>query len=116
MADYKNEFGFFADKPKVEKKLFGRNRVIAGLVIFVVLITIPLWKNLGKTVPAPAPSLDTPVIKQLAAKDKKCVMPTEWIRANHMQMLVEWRDNVVRDEEQKVTVSRGRDFVAPDGK
>ena len=58
-------------KPKVEKKLFDRNRVIAGLVIFVVLITIPLWQNLGKTVAAPTPSLDTPAIKQLAAKDKK---------------------------------------------
>ncbi len=116
MADYKNEFGVFAERPKVEKKIFDRNRVIAGLVIFVVLITIPLWQNLGRIVAAPAPSLDTPVIKQLAEKDKKCVMPTEWMRANHMQMLVEWRDGVVRTGEQKVTTPRGRDFVAPDGK
>ena len=50
MADYKNEFGFFAERPKVEKKIFDRNKVIAGLVIFLVLITIPLWQNLGKTV------------------------------------------------------------------
>jgi hypothetical protein len=34
MADYKNEFGFFAERPKVEKKLFDRNKVIAGLVIW----------------------------------------------------------------------------------
>ena len=101
MADYKNEFGFFAERPKVEKKLFDRNKVIAGLVIFVVMITIPLWQNLGKTVAAPAPSLDTPVIKKLAEKDKKCVMPTEWMRANHMQMLVDWRDNVVRTKEMQ---------------
>ena len=86
------------------------------MVIFLVMITIPLWQNLGKTVAAPAPSLDTPAIKQLAEKDKKCVMPTEWMRANHMQMLVDWRDNVVRTKEQQVTTSRGREFVAPDGK
>ena len=55
MADYKNEFGFFAERPKVEKKLFDRNKVIAGIVIFLVMITIPLWQNLGKTVAAPAP-------------------------------------------------------------
>jgi cytochrome c553 len=116
MADYKNEFGVFGERPKVEKKIFGRNRVIAGLVIFVVLITIPLWKNLGKTVAAPTPSLDTPVIKQLAEKDKKCVMPTEWMRANHMQLLIDWRENVVRTKEQKVKTSRGRDYVTPDGK
>ena len=90
--------------------------VIAGVVIFLVIITIPLWKNLGKTVAAPAPKLDTPAIQKLAEKDKKCVMPTEWMRANHMQMLVDWRENVVRTNEQKVTTSRGRECVAPDGK
>jgi hypothetical protein len=116
MADYKNEFGNFAERPKVEKKFFDRNKVIAGLVIFFVLITIPLWQNLGKTVAAPTPSLDTPVIKQLAEKDKKCVMPTDWMRANHMQMLVDWREGVVRTKEQKVKASRGRDYVTPDGK
>src|SRR4030042_3025660 len=68
MADYKNEFGLFAERPKVEKKLFDRNKVIAGLVIFLVIITIPLWQNLGKPVAAPPPSLDTAVIKHLAEK------------------------------------------------
>ncbi len=116
MADYKNEFGVFAERPKVEKKLFDCNSVIAGIVIFLIVITIPLWQNLGKTVAAPTPSLDTPVIKQLAEKDKKCVMPTEWMRANHMQLLVDWREDVVRTKEQKVKTSRGRDYVTPDGK
>jgi hypothetical protein len=116
MADYKNEFGFFAERPKVEKKIFDRNKVIVGVVIFLGLITLPLWPNLGKTVPAPAPKLDSPAIQKLAAKDKKCVMPTEWMRANHMQMLIDWRENVVRTKEQKVTTSRGREFKSPDGK
>ena len=87
MADYKNEFGVFAERPKVEKKIFDCNKVIAGIVIFLVILTIPLWQNLGKTVAAPAPKLDTPVIQKLEDKDKKCVMPTDWMRANHMQML-----------------------------
>ncbi|OGR31403.1 MAG: menaquinol oxidoreductase [Desulfobacca sp. RBG_16_60_12] len=96
--------------------MFDRNKVIVGVVIFLAMITIPLWHNLGKTVAAPAPKLDTPAIQKLAEKDKKCVMPKEWMRANHMQMLVDWRDNVVRTKEQNVTTSRGREFVAPDGK
>jgi hypothetical protein len=116
MADYKNEFGVFGERPKVEKKIFDRNKIIAGLVIFLVIITVPLWKNLRKTVAAPTPSLDTPVIKKLADKDKKCIMPTDWMRANHMQMLIDWRENVVRVNERKVTTSRGREFVSPDGK
>ena len=114
MADYKNEFGVFGERPKVEKKLFDRNRVIAGIVIFLVAITFPLWQNLGKTVAAPTPSLDTPVIKKLAEKEKKCVMPTEWMRANHMQMLVDWRDNVVRSDEKGAPIVR--EFDSPDGR
>ena len=43
-------------------------------------------------------------------------MPTDWMRANHMQMLIDWRENVVRTAERKVTTSRGREFVAPNGK
>ena len=112
MADYKNEFGVFGERPKVEKKLFDRNKVIAGLVIFVVLITIPLWQNLGKTVAAPTPKLDTPAIQKLAAKDRKCVMPKDYMRANHMQMLVDWRESVVRDAQREFVNPEGKKFVA----
>ena len=67
--------------------------VIAGLVIFLVLVTIPLWQNLGKTVPAPTPKLDTPAIIAAGRKGQQVRgMPKEWMRANHMQMLVDWRD------------------------
>lgn len=114
MADYKNEFGEFAERPKVEKKIYDRNKIVAGVVIFLALITLPLWKNLGKTVPAPDPKLDTPVIQKLAQADRKCVLPTAEMRSTHMRMLVDWRDNVVRSHEAGVT--DGREFVAPDGK
>jgi hypothetical protein len=114
MAKYKNEFGVFAERPKVEKKIYDRNRIVAGLLIFLALITLPLWKNLGKSVAAPDPKLDTPVIQQLAEKDRKCVLPTADMRATHMRMLIDWRDNVVRSKEQGAT--NGREFVAPDGK
>ena len=50
MADYKNEFGVFGERPKVEKKLFDRNKVIAGVVIFLVMITIPLFRNWPKKI------------------------------------------------------------------
>jgi len=111
-GNYKNEFGVFAEKPKVQKKIYDRNRVFAGLAIFLVLVTLPLWNNLGKVVPAPKPSLDTPAIQKLAAKDKKCVEPTPWMRANHMQMLVDWREEVVRNGPRDYTASDGRKFAA----
>ena len=91
----KNEFGNFAEKPQVPKKLYDFKYIVVGLLIFFGLVFLPVLPNLGKTVAAPTPKLDTPAIQKLAAKDRKCVMPTEWMRANHMQMLVDWRESVV---------------------
>jgi len=111
---YKNEFGWFADRPQVEKKLYDGKYIFVGLIIFLALVIVPLAPNLGKTVPPPQRQLDTPVIKKLAEKDRQCIMPTDWMRANHMQMLVDWRDNVVRTNEKGAP--NGREFVTPDGK
>lgn len=54
----------------------------------------------------PKLSLDTPVIK--AMTKKQCIKPTEYMAANHMQILNDWRDQIVRDGEN-------RNFGAVDG-
>ena len=104
----KNEFGNFAEKPQVPKKLYDFKYIVLGLLIFFGLLFSAVLPNLGKTVAAPDPKLDTPAIQKLAAKDRKCVMPTDYMRANHMQLLVDWREAVVRDGQ--------REFVNPEGK
>jgi len=113
MADYKNEFGVFAERPKVEKKFYDGNKIIVGLVIFFAIVTLPFWKNVGKVIPAPQPKLDTPAIAKLT--EKKCVMPTDWMRANHMQLLIDWREEVVRSQAQSGP-SDFRVFESPDGR
>jgi len=104
----KNEFGNFAEKPQVPKKLYDFKYIALGLLIFFGLVFSPVLPNLGKTVAAPDPKLDTPAIQKLAEKDRKCVMPKDYMRASHMQMLVDWREAVVRDGQ--------REFVNPEGK
>jgi len=104
----KNEFGNFAEKPQVPKKLYDFKYIALGLLIFFGLVFSPILPNLGKTVAAPDPKLDTPAIQKLAEKDRKCVMPKDYMRASHMQMLVDWREAVVRDGQ--------REFVNPEGK
>jgi len=87
------------------KQMYDKGKVIAGLVIFVVLITFPLWYNLGKA--APAPEL------KLGAKAKAaeaCVESTEYMRAEHMQILNDWRDTVVRDAKRTYVNSSGKKF------
>ena len=101
----KNEFGNFAEKPQVPKKLYDFKYIALGLLIFFGLVLSPIGPNLGKTVAAPDPKLDTPAIQKLAEKDRKCVMPKDYMRTSHMQMLVDWREAVVRDGQ--------REFVNP---
>jgi hypothetical protein len=108
----KNEFGNFAPKPEVPKKLYDFKYIALGLLIFFGLIFSAVLPNLGKTVAPPDPKLDTPAIQKLAAKDRKCVMPADYMRANHMQMLVDWRESVVRDAQREFVNPEGKKFVA----
>ena len=81
-----------------------KTKVIAGVVIFTVLMTSPFWYNL--LVPkTPAPEV---VLTAQAKAAKVCVRDTAWMKANHMQLLDEWRDAVVLRAE--------RIYVSPDGK
>ena len=83
-----------------EKKL-----IIAGLIIFVALATFPFWYNLGKAAPAPEPVLTE---RAKTANSGQCVMPTDYMKTEHMQLLDLWRHAVVRNTE--------RTFVNPEGK
>jgi len=105
---YQNEFGGFAEKPKVPKKFYDLKYILLGLAIFFGLVISPILPNLGKIVAAPSPKLDTPAIQKLAEKERQCVMPTPYMRANHMQMLIDWREGVVRNG--------NREFINPGGK
>ncbi len=80
-----------------------KNKILAGLAIFIVVITFPFWFNLGKA--APAPELE---LTEKAKAAKTCVMSKEFMTAEHMQLLDVWRHNVVRGGE--------RMFVNPDGR
>jgi hypothetical protein len=67
-------------------------KIVGGVIIFVVLMTSPLWYNALTAAPAEAPTLDQP-----PNGSKECVEPKEYMRANHMDLLNEWRDEVVRN-------------------
>jgi hypothetical protein len=72
--------------------MYNTGKIIAGLVIFVAIFTLPIWAQLGKA--SQAPKLELP-------KDKKqCVEQTRYMRTSHMQVLDVWRDQVVRDRER----------------
>ena len=81
--------------------------IILGLVIFLGLFSFPFWYNFlfKADKAAPAPTL---VLTEKAKAAKQCVMPTEYMKAEHMHLLDLWRLTVVRDAK--------REFVNTEGK
>lgn len=79
-----------------------REIIIGGLILFLGLITFPVWYNAaaGTTSKGPEP--------KLPAEEKNCVAPVAYMRISHMELLTTWRDEVVRQHNRK--------FVAFDGK
>ncbi len=64
--------------------------ITAGLLVFLTIVTSPIWMNLFGAAASP-PQLEIP------ADQTTCVETKEYMAANHMQMLHAWRDSVVRD-------------------
>ncbi len=89
-------------------KLYNGGKIVAGVVVFIILITFPFWYSKGKTSPQPTLSLDTPTIAQL--QEKRCVEDTAFMRENHMKFLGTWRDEAVRDGNRLYTARDGRVF------
>lgn len=67
-------------------------KVIAGIVIFLVLVTAPLWFNALSARPADVPELESP-----PNGATRCVEETPFMREQHMDLLNDWRDLVVRE-------------------
>lgn len=82
--------------------------ILLGLLIFVVIVASPILYNMGKAKAAPVINLNTPVIQQLS--DKECVESPEYMRQNHMQLLLQWRDAKVRDGQTVYINSKGKAY------
>jgi hypothetical protein len=82
-----------------------KTKIILFIVVFCAILIIPFAVNAGKTASAVEVSLDTPEINALS--EKKCVEDTQWMRENHMKLLDDWRNEVVRDGSTQYVASDG---------
>ena len=82
-----------------------KNAIISGLVVFVIAALFPFWFNFAGSEAAPEPELSA---KAKAAE--KCVLEKYDMRANHMSLLDEWRDSVVRDADRLYKGVNGMEF------
>jgi hypothetical protein len=79
-------------------------KIIAGAVIFLGLVTSPLWYGMatGKSRYVPDPKIVT--------QEKQCVEPKQVMRDRHMDIVYSWRDKVVREGKTTYVSSDGRSF------
>ncbi len=89
-----------------KKQIYDKEKVILGLGIFLLLTMLPFWWNYFKA--APAPELE---LTETAKKAKVCVEPTDWMKANHMQILDVWRDKVVRSANRVYVSTTGKEYT-----
>ncbi|MHC4827694.1 MAG: sulfate reduction electron transfer complex DsrMKJOP subunit DsrJ [Planctomycetota bacterium] len=74
-------------------------KITLGLGAFLVLATFPVWNRLFAAGDAAKPELELP------ADASQCVEATEYMTANHMDLLNQWRDAVVREGRREHTSS-----------
>lgn len=83
-------------------------------MIFAILVTTPFWSAILSPASGAAPELsfDTPAINQLSGDDYKCVEDVEWMRAHHMDLLNDWKVEVVREGTRTYIAEDGTEYLA----
>lgn len=81
--------------------MYKGGRIIASLVVFVAILAFPFFYNLGKANAGPVINVPT---------GSQCVEPVAYMRANHMQLLNQWRDEYVRQGKTVYVNSQGKSF------
>ena len=84
--------------------MYDAGKIILGLVIFVILLTSPIWYSAasGRISYVPEPKIVT--------EEKQCVEPAQYMRENHMHLLDEWRQTAVREGEHTYVASDGKEY------
>ena len=94
-------------------KLYDVGKIFIGILVFAAFAAFPFIYNIGKVNAKPDPKTDTPAIQEWEKQygKKECVETKEFMRAEHMQLLNNWRDSVVRDGyRQYVSETTGKHF------
>lgn len=83
-----------------------RDRVLigCGLLVFAALATYPVWHGVYAASSTRRPEVTLP------KQEKQCVAPLAYMRASHMQLLMSWREEAVRNRRLSYTAYDGRTY------
>lgn len=82
--------------------IFDAAKIIPGLVLLTAVVTLPAWYDSAFGDSGTEPDLGP---KPAASG---CILPVSQMRANHMTLLHEWRDQVVRGGQRVAHTVDGR--------
>jgi len=86
--------------------MYDSGKILVGIIIFIGLFTSPIWYDLASGESSNKPNIILPTNEDM----KECVASTEYMRASHMDLLNEWRDEVVREGNRIYTSHNGKEF------
>ncbi len=86
--------------------MYDSGKIITGLIIFIVLFTSPVWYDLSSnnSLVKPDPVLPT------KDNQKECIESSAFMRSNHMELLNDWRFEVVRAGERNYVSTTGKHY------
>jgi len=83
-------------------RLYNGTLIVPALILFLVVVTFPLW--LGAVRPREA----RPFASRSAPPGVTCVLPKIQMRERHMNLLKQWREEVVRESNRSpITLAGG---------
>lgn len=81
--------------------MYNAKAVIAGIIVFFVICSSPFWAGLGSS------KYKKPEVL-LPKDEKECVESAEFMKAEHMQLLNEWRDQALREGKRVYVSAKGK--------
>jgi hypothetical protein len=84
-----------------------RDRILiyGGLAIFLGLAAFPVWHDVYAGVTAKGPNPVLPTI------EKQCVAPVEYMKSSHGNLLMTWREDVVRGNKHSFAAFNGKSYT-----
>lgn len=84
--------------------MYDKGKIITGVIIFLILVTFPLWyvTATGKAGYVPQPVTNP--------EETQCIESTDYMKDNHMILLDEWRSIYVRDGISTYVASNGETY------
>lgn len=79
-------------------------KITAGLVVFLALVTSPVWYQAARGAETGPPDLGS------ASKGEGCVESGKYMRSLHMDLLNVWRDEAVRDGDRIYVGLGGKEY------